>query len=196
LTRSGKVAQRRVRWFGSSVSPAELTRLSSREFLDTDDQELLVRSYEEANEKAVRTWKFCFTVICGFLGVFYTYSSVYEALLPGNLAYHRVYREYLSSGSVAAADGVAAVTILLLTAFLLSSRRRLLQIAAALSLGICVIGCFCMVRMTPADRLRAAWQPCVPLTTCVLVWYLEKEFKGIASEISKLRDAMYQFKCL
>eukprot|EP00271_Cylindrocystis_brebissonii_P003641 TRINITY_DN14820_c0_g2_i1.p1 TRINITY_DN14820_c0_g2~~TRINITY_DN14820_c0_g2_i1.p1 ORF type:complete len:194 (-),score=19.72 TRINITY_DN14820_c0_g2_i1:364-945(-) len=168
-------------------------------YLDTDEQEQLVESFEEANKRTSQTWRRCFSVVSFCLCCVFLFLALEQVRHPWGVRLHAEFRGLLTSSAIIVADITTATAFLLLLFVLQSStelRRRLLQLTAAIAGSLFLFWTYQISRFPRPHPWNILWLPfAVPIYAGIIA-HVESTLSSTNKDISKLRSSMYDYKTL
>ncbi|XAR67089.1 hypothetical protein NMG60_11013520 [Bertholletia excelsa] len=164
--------------------------------MDTQEQEELVRSFEESLAQQSRLWRGVFAaLLCGY-ALFLIYSIHQQVYSPWELRYHAYFMEEVDSWLIILADWVAVMVCLTaINGLLRESRnhRRWLWLSCIVGILVAVFWLYYMPRL-PRFRWDVLWLPLGPLGGAVISLYVDHLLNESSEEVRKLRGYMYSYK--
>ncbi|KAG2498718.1 hypothetical protein HYH03_003458 [Edaphochlamys debaryana] len=194
------------------------------EFLDEQEQEQLIREFEDQQRDSQRTWRAIFGTGCLAMGLFFLYAACRQQLEPFGVRFTGELRSAAPAGPwVAAVLGLQGVALLLSGWGLLSEvPPRKLALGAARTaclpysarqaallwsgVGAAAVGAVfwsCVMGHLLAKegakvgaRWELLWLPAGPLAGCLLCCHVASSLADTEKEIQKLKSQRYNYKKL
>ena len=193
--------------------PNSVEDLLQEAYLNTEEQEEVVRGLKQQQAKQSQQWTAVFAVLALVLGLGCLYLSWHQLTDPWGLRHHAFFSGAFSSSLVSLAEACSGISLLLTAAALqtadatLDSNKRahesqrlphiLLLTSASSAVLTGVLWVFLIVTAAHFQdepllhTLRYAWLPCTPTAYVLLTYYLLSSFRGTERQIASLRNSMY-----
>ena len=183
---------------------ASVEDLLQEAYLNTEEQEEVVRSLKQQQAKQSQQWTTVFSALAVGLGLGCCYLSWHQYKDPWGLRHHAYFSGPFSSSLVSFAEACSGLSLLVTAAALQTADAKSHGKTSALLLASAcaafITGIFWMYLIVKAAHfqddsllqvVRYAWLPCTPIAYVLLVHYLLSSFRGTADQIAALRGSMY-----
>ncbi|GBG71946.1 hypothetical protein CBR_g10883 [Chara braunii] len=172
--------------------------LDVEEFLDTDEQEALVQSFERQNARQERIWRGCLCSLALGLALFFAHSSYRQSNHPlWETKYHAVFAPVLESERVVMADALGSASFAISGLGLLIGVKKVrwwcFGSALSLALGVGVFWGYYLHKIQEYPWLLLLLPIAAP-GFVILCIYVDHMLAETAREIQKLRLFMYRYK--
>ncbi|CAI5973443.1 unnamed protein product [Closterium sp. NIES-64] len=167
------------------------------EFLDSQEQEAMIATFEKQHRESFRFWKICISLLLLAYALFMVHGVINLVVSPWSQRRNAELRQILDFNTLAAADvaSVAASALLLASLWLHGSTRHLLfTSSAALSAALALFWCYTLLQLATPFRWRLFWLPLTNPVFVLLAVYIHHSFSSVEREIAKLRVLKYDHK--
>ncbi|KMZ73454.1 hypothetical protein ZOSMA_148G00020 [Zostera marina] len=164
--------------------------------METQEQEKMVKYFEDKHAKDCRQWRGIFggILVC-YIG-FLLYSIIHHVLNPWDLRYHAYFMEYVESSLVIFADILAVMCCIMSIKGLRHgsiSYKKWFWYSCYISLFLATFWLYHMTKL-PKFRWEIIWLPFGPLSGSGICLYVDHLLTESNKELQLLRNSMYEFK--